>query len=222
MNNGSNYTLLLPQDTNVADTPPGCGYALITNISGMIHTGGALSDGTSFTALLEPVNEQDQFPVYASLTNKGLLLGQLRLDASAGAAVPAGSLIWFKPVLPKALYSNEFTAILDVEGSPWTNSAAALAGLFATNTQLTFSGGGLASNVVCTVQLLTSNTFTTSPNFASGSINRADGLLTLAFTNASGKRITAFGTVLQNTNSGGGFFQNGGSISLTPESPAPQ
>jgi len=216
----SNYTLLLPRDTNVADAPPGDGYALITNMAGMMRMGGALSDGTWFSALLEPVNEQDQFPVYASLTNKGLLLGQLSLDASAVAAVPAGGLIWFKPALPKALYSNEFTAILDVEGSPWTNSAAALAGLFVTNTQLTFSGGGLASNVECTLRWITSNTFGATPDFAGGSINRADGLMTLAFTNAGGQKVTAFGAVLQNTNLGGGFFLNGGSISLTPDTPA--
>jgi hypothetical protein len=221
-NNATNYTLLLPQDTSVSNAPANYGYALITNMAGMIHIGGALSDGTSFTGLVEPLNALDQFPVYASLTNKGLLLGQLSLDASNYGAVPAGGLLWFKPPTPKSLYPGEFSAVLEAEGSPWTNSAAALAGLFQTNEQLTFSGGGLASNVECAVDLITSNTFNTSPSFASGSINRANGLMTLTFTNASGKKVTAYGAVLQNTNLGGGFFlgaTNAGTITLSPASP---
>ncbi len=222
-NNFPAYTVLLPQDTNVAGAPPSYGYALITNMASMIHIGGALSDGTSFSSFVEPINEQNEFPVYASLyNNTGLLLGQLSLDATSNATVPAGSLIWFKPPQHTGLYSNGFTASLDVEGSPWTNSVAALAGLFPNDAQLTFSGGGLASNLVSTVQLTSSNTFrrvSGSTNFASGTINRTNGLTTLTFTNASGQKVTASGTLLQNAGMGGGFFlgaTNAGSILLQP------
>jgi hypothetical protein len=222
-NNFPAYTVLLPQDTNVPGSPPNYGYALITNMASMIHVGGALSDGTSFSSFVEPINEQDEFPVYASLyNNTGLLLGQLSLDAASNATVPAGSLIWFKPSEHTGLYSNGVTASLDVEGSPWTNSAAALAGLFPDDAQLTFSGGGLASNLVSIVQLTSSNTFrrvSGSTDFASGTINRTNGLMTLSFTNTSGKKVTASGTLLQNTGTGGGFFlgaTNAGSILLQP------
>jgi hypothetical protein len=222
-NNFPAYTVLLPQDTNFAGAPPSYGYALITNMVSMIHIGGVLSDGTSFSSFVEPINEQDEFPVYASLyNNTGLLLGQLSLDAASNAAVPAGSLICFKPSQHTGLYSNGFTASINVEGSPWTNSAAALAGLFPDGAQLTFSGGGLASNLVSIVQLTSSNTFrrvSGSTDFASGTINRMNGLLTLSFTNTSGKKVSASGTLLQNAGMGGGFFlgaTNAGSILLQP------
>ena len=222
-NNFPAYTVLLPQDTSVLGTPPSYGYALITNMASMVHIGGALSDGTAFSSFVEPINEQDEFPVYASLyNNTGLLLGQLSLDAASNATVPAGSLIWFKPPQHSGLYSNGFTASLDVEGSPWTNSAAALAGLFPNEAQLTFSGGGLASNLVSTVQLTSTNTFrrvSGSTNFASGTINRTNGLMTLTFTNTSGQKVSASGTLLQNAGLGGGFFlgaTNAGSILLQP------
>jgi uncharacterized repeat protein (TIGR03803 family) len=226
IHNLSNYTALLPQDTNVADAPPNYGYALITNTGSLIKFGGALSDGTSFSdsTLFEPINEEDQFPVYASLYNHtGLLLGQLSLDAATNAVVPAGSLIWFKPAQKTGLYTNGFNTTLDVEGSPWTNSAVVLSNLFPTNAQLTLSREGLGSNLVWTVQLTSSNTLRVisgPTNFLSGSINRANGLLTVTF-RLTGVRtnVTAYGTVLQNANLGGGFFPgatNAGTIILAP------
>jgi hypothetical protein len=222
-NNFPAYTVLLPQDTNVAGAPPSYGYALITNMASMIHIGGALSDGTSFSSFVEPINERDGFPVYASLyNNAGLLLGQLSLDAGSNAAVPAGNLAWFKPPSRTGIYSNGFMVSLDVEGSPWTNSAAALAGLLPDGAQLTLSGGGLASNIISTVQLTASNTlrrFSGSADFASGAIKPANGLMTLTFTNTSGKKVTASGTLLQNAGMGGGFFlgaTNAGSVLVQP------
>jgi hypothetical protein len=232
-NNSPNYTLLLPQAGNAPDAPASYGYALLTNLAGMIHLGGALSDGTSFTdaALLEPINEADQFPVYASLyKNPGLLLGQLSLDAATNPAVPAGSLTWFKPAQKTGLYAGGFSTVLDVEGSPWTNSEAALAGLFPTiGAQLTFSGGGLASNLVCTVEEGQANGKTlkltsSSTGFTSGSIDLANGQLTFIFSETNGTKVsavTASGTVLQNTNLGGGFFlgatsATNGTFKLTP------
>ena len=75
LNNAANYTVLLPQDTNAEGAPPSYGYVLVTNTGSMINMGGALSDGTLFSRS-EPINEQNQFPVYAGLyKNAGLLLG---------------------------------------------------------------------------------------------------------------------------------------------------
>jgi hypothetical protein len=218
----TNYTALLPQDANDPASPTNYGYALITNVANMLHVGGMLSDGTKFTSFVEPINEQNQFPVYASLySNAGLLLGELSLDDSTNALVPAGGLLWFKPNQKTGLYTNGFNTVLDVAGSPWTNSAAALAA-FNSETQLTFAGGGLASNLVCTVQLTSSNTLrwiSGSTNFTSGSLNRANGLMTLAFRDTSGRKVTAYGTILQNLGFGGGFFSllnatNAGAITL--------
>jgi hypothetical protein len=227
MSNPSNFTALLPQDANVPDAPPGYGYALMTNIAGMIHSGGALSDGASFSSVVEPINDLDAFPVYASLySGQGLLLGQLSLDTTNNTT-PAGSLIWFKPAQSGVLYPNEFTANLDVLGSPWTNSPSALAAFTneATLTAVFFAGSaGVDTNLVQltstnTLRLLSTTGNTGPENFVSGKINPADGLMTLTFTNTSGKKVTAYGTILQNTNQGGGFLltpTNAATISLEP------
>jgi hypothetical protein len=144
--------------------------------------------------------------------------------------VPAGSLTWFKPAQKTGLYAGGFSTVLDVEGSPWTNSEAALAGLFPTiGAQLTFSGGGLASNLVCTVEEGQANGKTlkltsSSTGFTSGSIDLANGQLTFIFSETNGTKVsavTASGTVLQNTNLGGGFFlgatsATNGTFKLTP------
>jgi hypothetical protein len=220
-NNFPAYTVLLPQDTNVAGAPASYGYALMTNTGSTITLGGALSDGAPFSRS-EPVSELNQFPVYASLYGgQGLLLGQLSLDAASFGAVPAGNLIWIKPPQQSGLYAGGFETGLGVEGSPWTNSASALAA-FANGAQLTLSGGALASNLVFTVQLTSSDTLQLlggPANFVSGSINGANGLLTLDFTDTGGNGIIAHGTVLQNTSLGGGFFPgatNAGTILLQP------
>ncbi|HEY3860638.1 MAG TPA: immunoglobulin domain-containing protein [Verrucomicrobiae bacterium] len=212
------YTVLLT-NSSLPD-----GYALATNITGMIHMGGALPDGTPFTALLEPVNELNQFPVYASLPNKSLLLGELSLDASANPAVPAGSLNWVRPGETRTA-PDEFDVTLGAEGSPWTNSAAAVESLFQGDAQLTFSGGGLDSNLACDVEFTATDAMklvSGSPNFVSGSINRVNGLMTISFINTSGKKVTASGALLQNTAAGGGFFPgttNAGSVTLTRPPP---
>jgi hypothetical protein len=221
--NFTNYTVLLPQDANEAGSPPSYGYALITNTGSMINMGFFLSDGSSFSRS-EPINDVNGFPVYASFyNNKGLFLGQLSLDAATNAALPAGSLFWFKPAQSTGLYAGGFIASLDAEISAWTNSASALAA-FANNAQLIFSGGGLASALTCTVQLTSSNTFKliSGTNFNSGSINRTNGLMTLTFTNTLGKKATAYGTVLQNSSIGGGYFlgaTNAGTISVVISPP---
>jgi hypothetical protein len=225
-NNFPAYTVLLPQDPNLPGSPPDYGYVLITNNGSMIALGGVLADGTPFSRSV-PINEQDQFPVYASLYNgQGLLLGQMSLASGVFGAVPAGSLTWIKPLQHAGLYTNGFTTGLGVEGSPWTNTEAALTSLFAHGAQLAFSGGGLASNLIFTVQLTSSNTLRWvggSANFTSGSINRNNGLMTFTFHDTSGHKVTAYGTALQNTKQGGGFFlgaTNAGTITLTPASPA--
>jgi hypothetical protein len=213
--------MLLPQDTNVPGAPPSYGYAVITNTGSMIALGGALSDGAPFSRV-EPISEANSFPLYASLYNyTGLLLGQLSLDTAAFGAVPSGELAWFKPPSRAGFYSNGFNTLLAVQGAPWTNSASALSA-FTNQAQLTFYGGGLASNLDLTVQLTSSGALRLlggPATFAGGFVNRANGLLTLAFTNAAGSKVTGYGTILQNTNLGGGFFPgatNTGTFKLQP------
>jgi hypothetical protein len=56
-------------------------------------------------------------------------------------------------------------------------------------------------------------------SFVSGAITPADGLLGVVFRNTNGSKITAWGTLLQNTNQAGGFFPgatNAGTMTLAP------
>ena len=87
-NNFPNYTVLLTQDTNVAGAPADYGYVLITNTGSAINLGGVLSDGAPFSRS-EPINEENEFPVYANLYGgRGLLLGRWSLSAGISAPVP--------------------------------------------------------------------------------------------------------------------------------------
>jgi hypothetical protein len=224
LGNAPNYTVLMPEISSLAESaPPNYGYALVTNTGSMLNLGGMLSDGTPFS-LSAPINEQNEFPVYASLYgNAGLLLGTMSLTAGESSAAPnSAGMAWIKPKQATGLYAKGFSAALSVAGSPWTNSPAVLTNLFPTGAELTFSGGGLASNLVCTVQFSPSNTLervSGSTNFILGSINRANGLMTVTFANDSGKKVTASGALLQNTAQGGGFFlgaANAGTITLAP------
>ena len=61
------YTMLFSPSTNVsADSPPGDGYALVTNDAGIVTLSGALADGTRYSQTV-PVSQTGDLPVYASL-----------------------------------------------------------------------------------------------------------------------------------------------------------
>jgi hypothetical protein len=91
---------------------------------------------------------------------------------------------------------------------------------------LTLSGGGLAAPTNATL-IFSGTTFTTNaPSVVTGGKIDATGKLTVMFLDGlpSKHKTTAIGTVLQNANSGAGFFirgttttpTNSGSLLLTP------
>ena len=226
-NNSPAYTALLTLNLGrfPGDASTNYGYAVITNTGSMINMGGVLPDGTAFSRS-EPVNEWNEFPVYASIDDhKGVLLGKISLSAPPHFPPAGRSLFWIKPASSSGPYANGFSSGIAVTASPWTNSVQALTNLFQGHAQLTISGGGLTSNIVCGVRLSNSNRLTlhsSSPRFVGGSINRANGLLTVAFINDRGEKVTAAGAVLQNRDFGGGFFlgaTDAGTITLTGQSP---
>jgi hypothetical protein len=211
------YTALLSQRT----TPPGYGYLLITNHTGTVTLSGTLADGTSFSQAV-PLSGPGDLPVYGNLYGgTGLLLGWLGLESGS----PAGQLTWIKPASRStALYTNGFTNLVVVQGSPWTNPLPHTAAIDLPSGQLDISGGSLVSALSFNVAVSNNNALVKlagSPtNSLSGSINPKTGLLTITFGNGAGKATTAGkGAVLQSMNSGGGFFlgkTNAGSIRLQP------
>ena len=224
------YTMLFSPSTNVsAVSPPGDGYALVTNDAGVVKLYGALADGTQYSQSV-PVSRAGDVPLYVSLytntvgtntnTSPGLLLGWINLT---NLQAPANALAWIKnPSRSTALYTNGFTNILSLRGALWTNPAARTSAISLTNGELVLSNTGLFLNY--TNIFVSNNTLTNlgmhPANFLTGSIKPANGLLTLTFAGANGKATnTAAGAVLKNAASAGGFIlaaTNAGSVILQP------
>jgi hypothetical protein len=214
--------MIFSASTNVsADSPPGDGYALITNHNGVVTLSGAMADGTGFSQTV-PVSLAGDVPVYAVLytntahASPGLLLGWINLTNLQSAA-PSNELTWIKKPFPSpTLYTNGFTNVLSGLGSLWTN----LTPISLTNGTLVISNSDLFLNFTNVV--VANNTLTNlggiPTNYLSGSINPKTGLLTLAFGNGNATNH-ATGAILQNITNAGGFFltpTNAGSVSLQP------
>jgi hypothetical protein len=222
------YTILFSPSTNVsADSPPGDGYALVTDQAGLITLSGALADGASYNQTV-PVSRTGDLPVYAVLyTNTahpdpGLLLGWINLT-NLQAAAPSNALAWIKKPSPSPThYTNGFTNILFSQGALWTNPpgktpAISLSnGLLVisnTDLNLTFTNIAVSNNTLANLSVLPTNSLT-------GSINPKTGLLTLTFADGNGNATNrAYGVFLQNNTNAAGFFltpTNAGSFNLLP------
>jgi hypothetical protein len=194
---------------------------LITNHAGAVTISGGLADGTSFSQAV-PVSGSGDLPVYGNLYGStGLLLGWLGLESGS----PAGNLTWIKEASRfSTLYTNGFTNLLAVQGSPWTNPLPHMAAIDLPAGRLEISGGSLVSPLIFNVAVSNNNTLVKlagSPtNSLTGTNNPKTGLLTITFGNGSGKATTVgAGVVLQNSTNAGGFFlgkTNAGSMLLQP------
>ena len=215
------YTMLLePSSSSATNSPPGDGYALITDSAGTVTLSGALADGTSFSQSV-PVSQSGNVPVYANLYgNAGLLLGWINLSNFVNGSSASAPLWWIKPAARAGAYVHGFTNVLSAAGSSWIPQSPAFA---LQGRTLVISNGDFMLAYV--VDLANNDTIASVPgpgaptNSLSGSINPKNGLLTVKFGNGNGKATTTgFGTVLQNGPSGGGYFlssTNAGAILLT-------
>jgi uncharacterized repeat protein (TIGR03803 family) len=217
------YTLLLAPLASVGtNSPPGDGYALITNRAGVLTISGALADGTAYSQTV-PVAESGDAPIYAQpygaggKKGAGLLLGWINLTNLEGA----NSLTWIKkPSRATGFYTSGFTNLISVTGAVWTNAPD----LTLSNETLTLSNGNVVltfTNVVVSHGTLT-NLGAEPTNFVSGTVNPKNGLLSVTFATGAKAKTKGAGALLQNTGNGGGFFlgtTNAGAVILQP---APQ
>jgi uncharacterized repeat protein (TIGR03803 family) len=222
------YTILFSPSTNVsAVSPPGDGYALVTNHAGVVTLSGALADGTSYNQTV-PVSQNGALPVYASLytktanTSPGLLLGWINLT-NLQAAAPINDLAWIKkPSRSPTLYTNGFTNILSVQGALWTNPPPKTPAVSLTNGQLVISNASLFltfTNVVVNSDNSLANAGVQPTNALTGSVNPKTGLLIITFADGNGGATTNYGAILQTTTNAGGYFlttTNAGAIDLQP------
>jgi uncharacterized repeat protein (TIGR03803 family) len=219
------YTVLFSPTTDVsAVSPPGDGYALVTNHAGVVTLSGELADGTHYDQTV-PVSQAGDLPVFASLyttarPGAGLLLGWINLT-NLQAAAPSSALAWIKnPLRSPARYTNGFTNTLSVHGALWTNPPANTSAISLSNGELVISNAGLLltyTNIAVRANSL-KNLGALPTNSLTGSINPKTGLLTLTF--AHGKTTQdAWAAILQDTTNAGGFFltpTNAGSLELQP------
>ncbi len=201
--------LLSPPGGASANTPPGDGYALVTNHAGRVTLSGALADGTAFNQTV-PASATGDIPVYASLyKNTGLLLGWINLT-NGQAAPPTNLLTWIKkPSSATALYPGGFTNTLLVEGALWTNPPAHVPAIPVTSGLLVVSNSSLALtfNVAVSNNNALAKLGGYPTNSLTGSINPKTGLLNLTFGNGKGmSTTTGAGAILQTSNSAAGFF----------------
>ncbi|MGA2173474.1 MAG: choice-of-anchor tandem repeat GloVer-containing protein [Verrucomicrobiota bacterium] len=216
--NSAEYTMLLPPATNApSNSPPGYGYALLTNHAGTVTLSGSVADGAAFSQTVAVAPSGD-IPLYASLYgNTGLLFGWLNLSNGLSGT----NLWWVRPAsFFNLLYSDGFTNAVSIYGSPWTNPPIA-----STNGQLTIAGGNLPQTLPFTVEILNDLLLplsaTNAPtNSLTGSINTKTGYLKVTFGDGNGRATLAGrGAFLQNSNFGGGYFTNktsAGTITLQP------
>jgi hypothetical protein len=218
------YTALIGQDTTLPATPPGYGYAIITNKSEMLTIGGHLADGTAFSQSV-PIGVDNEFPMFANIyTNKGILFGRLSFTLTTNGT-PNGNLWWIKPP-SKAGGTNGFVAIVPVVGSPWSNSFPTLKGLVPNGSTIGFSDGGFTTPVATTVSLSLSplggpvlTRTSGATNFVSGGIIQATGLMGVTLYNGNRQKVTGYGAFLQLQDFGGGYFlgtTNDGAMLLQP------
>ena len=219
------YTLLFaPPAGAPANTPPGDGYAQVTNHLGMVTVKGALADGAPFTAQTAAESQNGDVPAYATpYGNTGLLLGWINLT-NLEAAPPANSLAWIKKASRTyPPYTNGFTNTLQVQGALWTNPPAKTPAVVLPEGQLVITNNaGLL--LTFNVSVNTSNNLVklagSATNSLTGSNNPKTGLLNLTFGNGNGTNATqGQGAVLQDETNAGGFFvtsTNAGAILLRP------
>jgi len=210
------YTLLIPPGLGAPSaSPPGYGYALVTNHNGVVALAGALADGAAFSQTASVVGAGN-VPFYASLYgNTGLLFGWLNVDGGLTGA----NLWWIKtPSASSALYTNGFTNIVtNALASAWTKPPAN----YLPSGALTISNTSLALDFPVSITNSTMLKEAGSPtNSLTGVFSPKTGLLKITFGNGAGKATTVgYCAILGDSTNGGGYFltkTNAGTILLSP------
>jgi hypothetical protein len=205
------YTLLIPPAaTAPANSPPGYGYASITNHAGTAHVAGALADATSFSQSV-PVSADGAIPLYVAIGQSELLVGWV---TNLYSQTPGGEIVWIKNGSARAVdYNGGFTNTVAVLGSVWDAPSRKTAAVDLTNAALTFVDGGLEAPLNFTVTAESNNTVIKSgdapTNTLTGVINPKTGLIHLTFEDGLRKTTkTAYGAFLQNSQTAAGYFVN--------------
>ena len=210
------YTVALPGGTDATLAPPGNGPGAVTvSSAGSLSLIGTLPDGTPLT-YSTPVSTNGTWPLYVPLyRGKGGLFAWSQFDTSQPSESLSGLYVWIKrDSTATKLYTNGFVITNLLAGSAYrvpagnTNRVLSL-----TNGVLVLSDGGLAAPATNEIALSARNLVTNlSTNKLTLTINKANGLFSGKETPpGAAKAVTFKGVVLQNQNSGTGYFINSNS-----------
>jgi hypothetical protein len=204
------YTLLIPGLSSAnAQTPQGNGFAAL-NVApaGRVTFGGMLPDGTKITET-GFLSQNGQWPFYTPLYHgQGQLLGWLNFITAPSRDV-AGQLSWIKlPIDRAVLYPQGFEFDPMTRGSAYVQPGKNSPALNFTDGQLILSGAGLAQNLVNDLTLNSNNKITNlSSNKLTLTLSPSTGLFKGTVVSPDdGKSINFRGAILQDENSGSGYF----------------
>ena len=216
------YTLLLPPASPIADAqrdPRGNGIGFLSiGTDGFARWSGVLPDGTRVSQA-QALAKDNTWPLFLNLyLAKGVMLGNIVMDATKPESDLAGKVDWFKPVTIQSLFFPIGFRILDATfmGSRYTPPAAgsrALSG-FANatdNATVTLQEGGLLADILRTGTYSETNKITiTNPGAQKLSlqVDPLRGVFTGTFIHTNSQKLTAIGGILfQKQSIGVGRFQ---------------
>jgi hypothetical protein len=203
------YTLIVPGTNDPAGGPGGDGYGAVkVDTAGNVKLSGKLADGTTLSQKA-PLSKNGEWPLYLALySKKGSLCSWVQFDTNLPAASLAGTLNWFKPTLTKGLYPAGFTNQTQLTGTSYSPPAAKTNRVAAiTNGVIVLSGGELSGPLTNHVTMSQDNKVTSTNAGFTFSFTLPSGLFKGSLLNpANAKKISFGGALLQNNNSGSGYF----------------
>ena len=216
-----NYTAIFPDDAVAPNEPQGIGFGTFSvKTTGSIAFTGTLPAKTKLTQASQ-VPKSGRWPLYISLNGgRGLVWGWLDFVDEPESAVD-GTITWIKPAGSSGGYPTGFTNELNVMGSAYQRPAKGTTILDIISGAVAFSGGPLAqgfTNLVLIddmnrVRNVDTNKLTMKFTLGSGAFQGE------VKDPASAKTLSFSGVVLQQQNTGIGFFTRtnlAGFVSLKP------
>jgi len=208
---GKYTALLLPTETT-SGVPQGDGYATVTvSKTGGIVLAGKLANNVGITQS-SVFAGNNVWPLFVSLhASKGYVAGLVTFETDLGNSDLDGFLSWVKPLTTGTFHPAAFDTNLTFLGSKWEvpfkgQTAIAVAG---TTPNLSFNAteGNLAAPIFQTITLDSANKFIIPTNAAKLklTLTTTSGVLMGSFVDGT-KTRTLSGVLLQDWNSGSGFF----------------
>jgi hypothetical protein len=203
------YTFVIPGMEDETSQPAGDGYGTASiDAGGSVRLAGSLADGTKFsqTTIL---SQDGRWPFYVPLySGQGSILSWVAAANSSDANL-SGDLTWTKPVVPTAkFYSGGFQMKADLTGSRYSPAGNGRKVINLSEAQVLLSRGNLAQDMVSPIVLRSDNRVTdTSSNKLHMTFTLSTGLFRGTLLNPSNSKPISFsGVVMQNENSGSGYF----------------